>query len=107
MEEIYENGGKYVGYMKNGQRNGEGVFYYRDGGFYDGRWKRNMMNGFGKLYYETGRIAYEGQWYKDEFHGRGKVFNDAPEATPQDCFDYKDMNTAETCWKYYEGTGIL
>jgi hypothetical protein len=34
--EVYENGGKYVGFMRNGQRNGIGVFYYRDGGFYDG-----------------------------------------------------------------------
>lgn len=65
MEEVYENGGKYVGYMLNGQRNGNGIFYYKDGGYYDGRWKKNMMNGYGKLYYETGKLAYEGQWYQD------------------------------------------
>ena len=51
--------------MKNGKRNGEGVFYYRDGGYYDGHWKDNMMNGHGKLYYDNGKVAYEGQWYRD------------------------------------------
>jgi len=62
---VYENGGRYLGFMLNGQRNGNGTFHYRDGGYYEGRWKNNMMNGYGKLYYETGELAYEGQWYQD------------------------------------------
>ena len=80
VEEIYENGGRYKGYIYNGKRDGEGTFYYKDGGYYEGYWKNNMMNGFGKLYYDTGKLAYEGYWYKDEFHGRGKVYNDSPES---------------------------
>lgn len=63
--------------MLNGERNGEGTFYYKDGGFYKGEWKNNQMNGYGKLFYDGGGVAYEGQWYKDEFHGRGKVHNDS------------------------------
>lgn len=78
--------------MLNGQRHGNGVFYYRDGGYYDGRWKQNMMNGYGKLFYETGKLAYEGQWYQDEFHGRGTVHNDQPEAVHEEGFDYRNMN---------------
>jgi antitoxin component YwqK of YwqJK toxin-antitoxin module len=51
--------------MKDGERNGEGVFYYKDGGYYEGQWKDNKMNGFGKLYYESGKLAYEGHWFRD------------------------------------------
>lgn len=58
VEEVYENGGKYAGYVMNGMRNGNGTFFYKDGGYYEGRWKQNMMNGYGKLYYETGNLAY-------------------------------------------------
>lgn len=93
--------------MKDGQRDGDGIFYYRDGGYYEGRWKKNVMNGFGRLYYESGRLAYEGEWYKDEFHGRGKVYNDTPEEIPGEGFDYHDMRESESCWEYYEGTRRL
>jgi hypothetical protein len=80
IDENFENGGRYQGYVRDGKRNGHGIFYYRDGGYYDGHWKDNQMNGFGKLYYDNHKLAYEGQWYRDEFHGRGKVFNDTPES---------------------------
>jgi hypothetical protein len=62
--------------MLNGQRNGQGKFFYKNGGYYEGSWKKNSMNGYGKLFYDNGKIAYEGQWYQDEFHGKGKVYND-------------------------------
>jgi hypothetical protein len=36
VEEVYDNGAKYIGSMRNRQRNGTGTFYYRDGGYYEG-----------------------------------------------------------------------
>jgi hypothetical protein len=104
---VYENGGRYVGYLLNGQRNGPGTFYYRDGGYYSGRWKNNSMNGYGKLYYETGKLAYEGQWHRDEFHGWGAVYNDQPEEVLEGGFDFRDMNSAEEYWSSYEGTVLM
>ena len=62
VEEIYNMGSKYIGNKLNGQRHGQGKFYYQDGGLYDGEWKQNKMNGYGKLYYQSGKLAYEGNW---------------------------------------------
>lgn len=103
---MYENGGKYCGFVLNNERNGEGTFYYKDGGYYEGHWKKNAMNGFGRLYYDNGSLAYEGQWYEDEFHGRGKVFNDSA-ADLIGPFDYKTFSDYEQYWTLYDGNCIL
>lgn len=64
--------------MKNGKRNGTGIFYFKDNSFYEGQWKDNRMHGKGCLYYSNGQLAYEGGWYMDAFHGKGKMYNDNP-----------------------------
>lgn len=51
VDQEYENGAHYKGYMIDGKRNGHGIHQYSEGGTYDGNWKDNRMSGFGKLYY--------------------------------------------------------
>jgi hypothetical protein len=63
--EEYETGSRYEGYKLDGQRDGNGKFFYQDGGYYEGQWKNNKMDGWGKLFYEGGKLAYEGNWCQD------------------------------------------
>ena len=41
------DGGTYEGEWRDGQRNGNGVFYYADGSKYDGEWKEDKKDGKG------------------------------------------------------------
>lgn len=83
-------GTKYIGQIKNGKRNGRGLFYYNDGSYYEGYWRDNKMHGKGSLYYSNGSLAYDGNWYMDNFHGKGKIYNDRPKRISYP-FDYKMM----------------
>lgn len=83
-------GSKYIGNKLNGQRHGQGKFYYQDGGLYDGEWKQNKMDGYGKLYYQSGKLAYEGNWREDKFYGQGILYNEAPDYLMEP-FDYSNL----------------
>jgi lysyl-tRNA synthetase class I len=52
-EVVYEIGTKYKGTIKNGMRDGYGVFYYKDGCYYQGEWRENKMHGKGQLYFNN------------------------------------------------------
>ena len=100
VEENYSMGSKYIGHKYNGQRHGEGKFYYQDGGLYDGQWKKNKMDGFGKLYYQSGKLAYEGYWREDKFYGKGTLHNEVPDSllSPYDFTNFDDIGE---CWIKY------
>lgn len=67
----YEDGGKYVGQVRNGQREGEG-FWTTTGEQYEGQWKADLQHGVGKHKWSDGRV-YDGQFSKGRFSGHGKM----------------------------------
>ena len=40
--------------MKNGEKEGKGIFYWNDGIRYDGEWKNGKREGKGIMYYTNG-----------------------------------------------------
>jgi hypothetical protein len=36
---------RYIGYWKEGQRSGKGIFYYSNGSMYEGEWFENLKHG--------------------------------------------------------------
>ena len=68
--------GKYVGEIKNGKREGKGIFYFKNGDIYEGDWKNDKMDGKGiykhKKTDETDR--YEGDFRNDKRDGKGIVY---------------------------------
>lgn len=74
--QIYDNGEKYIGELKNGRREGFGIYYFNNGGTYEGYWHNGKRNGKGKYSLTDGRF-YEGDWENDKRHGFGVfVFQD-------------------------------
>ncbi len=71
----YSDGGFYVGEIKNGLRNGVGVFAYADGQQYNGEWKNNFKSGEGTQSYPNG-CSYKGEWFESQRHGLGVHFDD-------------------------------
>lgn len=63
------NGTYYVGYMKNGELSGEGVYYYATGErWYQGTFEHNQLNGWGYKFYNDGSVQYEGNFLNDELY---------------------------------------
>ena len=60
---------RYVGYWKNGIRDGHGMFFYANGSMYIGEWKDNMKHGAGKFIYENGE-EYDGEFARDRMVDR-------------------------------------
>ena len=77
---IYQNGDKYIGELKNNQRNGHGILYYNpkdDEGrfFYDGDWKDDKREGNGIIYWKNNDV-YKGNWKDDKAEGKGIFYYD-------------------------------
>lgn len=70
-EDITFENGRYVGYVENNQRSGNGVMYYNDSSYYDGEWKNNMKNGEG--IYKSKNFEYKGTFKNNEFDGLGRL----------------------------------
>jgi hypothetical protein len=66
----YPSGGKYVGEMRDGQRNGQGTYWYASGDIYEGAWKEGKKHGWGIYRWPDGN-RYEGEWVNGERHGMG------------------------------------
>ena len=64
------NYGKYIGEMKDGEREGKGMYFFKDGDVYDGEWKNGDMHGKGIYYYVNGEV-YEGEWKNGKMEGKG------------------------------------
>jgi hypothetical protein len=67
----FPNGSKYVGQLREGERNGYGVYYFEDGSVYEGESKNNLFEGQGKVTWPDGGW-YEGEWKNGTMEGRGK-----------------------------------
>ena len=64
-------GDRYEGYMKNGDRHGEGVYRWRNGNIYRGEWVNGDRTGFG--IYDVDNWVYEGSFIKGKASGKGKI----------------------------------
>ena len=58
--------------MKNGLRNGKGVFITPDGLKYDGEWENGLKNGYGTFSIKD-VLTYEGDWVEGIKHGNGRT----------------------------------
>jgi hypothetical protein len=57
----WPDGVKYEGELKNGLRDGKGVWYKSNGTIkYDGEWQKNKQCGYGVFYYYDSCKKYEG-----------------------------------------------
>jgi hypothetical protein len=88
---------RYLGQVKNGKANGNGVGLWDSGSFYEGEWSSNMRHGkgtfewadgekyegnylndqrsgFGKYYWKNGE-RYEGEWLNDQRNGQGTIYD--------------------------------
>ena len=75
-KQIYPNEFYYIGYFKNGEKNGEGILFDKyDNIIYEGEFKNNKMNGKGILY-NNNEIKYEGNFVDNEFDGNGKLIKE-------------------------------
>jgi len=67
----YSNqGNRYVGELKNGQRHGQGAMTYANGDKYTGQFKDNKIHGKGTYTWADGE-EYTGQWEYGNRHGDG------------------------------------
>jgi hypothetical protein len=81
----FQNGDKYDGEWRHGQKNGNGTLYYNNGEKYIGEWRHDKKSGNGIHYYKFGE-TYEGEWRNDMKHGKG-------------IYKWKNGNTYEGEWK--------
>eukprot|EP01112_Ceratiomyxa_fruticulosa_P011365 TRINITY_DN3075_c0_g1_i2.p1 TRINITY_DN3075_c0_g1~~TRINITY_DN3075_c0_g1_i2.p1 ORF type:complete len:329 (-),score=59.71 TRINITY_DN3075_c0_g1_i2:97-1083(-) len=65
--------GFYVGYWRNGLREGNGEYTAFDGTKYVGQWKNSMKCGHGKYIYNSGDF-YEGEFHNDKEIGCGVFY---------------------------------
>ena len=68
--------GKYIGEIKNGKREGKGIFNFKNGDIYEGDWKNDKMDGKGIYYHKKtdGTDRYEGDFRNDKRDGKGIVY---------------------------------
>ncbi|XP_026132642.1 radial spoke head 10 homolog B isoform X1 [Carassius auratus] len=60
----YPRMNEYTGEFVQGQRHGQGQFFYASGAVYCGEWNRDKKHGQGRYTFENGRV-YEGEFIKD------------------------------------------
>ena len=68
---LFFDGREFTGRFQKDQMR-EGTLYFQDGSYYQGMLRNGKRNGFG-LYVFNDRSQYEGQWEDDKMHGRGKM----------------------------------
>ncbi|XP_059180370.1 radial spoke head 10 homolog B isoform X2 [Centropristis striata] len=61
----YTQSNQYTGDSVQGQRHGQGTFYYASGAIYEGEWRKNKKHGKGKFTFEDGHI-FEGEFVDDQ-----------------------------------------
>ena len=86
---VYGNGSWYHGQISNGNKCGDGVYYYKDGSIYKGFYKDDYKSGEGE-YIGTDQYYYKGQWKNGQKHGKGV------ESTP-------NLEGKVITWDTYEG----
>ena len=61
---------EYEGDIKDGLKEGKGIYYWTSGSRYEGDWKNNEPNGKGIKYFANGE-RYEGDYEGDFMHYGG------------------------------------
>ena len=91
--QVYDSGNSYTGNFLNGEKVGQGIFYYVDSSRYEGAWDHDQQNGDGTFYWKNGD-RYVGQVADNMLAGQG-------------IFYYASGNRYEGEWKdsYQEGKG--
>ncbi len=51
---IYDNGDKYTGQFLNGEKHGQGIYFYLNGKKYVGKWRNDKRYGQGTYIYKNG-----------------------------------------------------
>jgi hypothetical protein len=69
----FNNGETYIGEFKNDLREGIGIYYYKDGSSYNGNWKKDKKHGYG-IYSYPDNEAYVGEWKYGKYDGLGIFF---------------------------------
>jgi len=64
----YDNGDKYIGEIKNGKRDGQGIYLWTNGDMWYGSWKDEIRRGYG-IYISYGRNITTGRWNGDTYLG--------------------------------------
>jgi len=71
---IWITGSVYKGEWRNNIRHGQGIYEWADGERYEGTYVDGKRQGFGKYYWPNGE-RYEGQWLDDRRNGKGILFD--------------------------------
>ncbi|XP_074475407.1 radial spoke head 10 homolog B isoform X2 [Sebastes fasciatus] len=73
----YSQSNHYSGDFVQGQRHGQGTFYYAGGPIYEGEWRENKKHGKGKFTFEDGRV-FEGELVDDQMMTHDLDGNNGP-----------------------------
>ena len=74
---VWEKGFKYVGEWKMQNMHGFGIGTWPNGDRYEGDWVNGQRTGQGKYFYSSGGGVYTGEWKNNNRHGEGSmIWND-------------------------------
>ena len=74
---VWEKGFKYVGEWKMQNMHGFGIGTWPNGDRYEGDWVNGQRTGQGKYFYNSGGGVYTGEWKNNNRHGEGTmIWND-------------------------------
>ncbi|MFK7951191.1 MAG: caspase family protein [Saprospiraceae bacterium] len=71
---VWDDGSRYEGNFKNGERHGEGIYYYSKGGKYVGHQSTGKRHGWGTYHYPSGS-KYVGEWKQEVKEGNGSMYS--------------------------------
>lgn len=71
---IWETGSIYKGNWKNNQRHGQGTYTWKDGHTYEGSFVNDIREGEGTYYWTSGE-KYVGEWRNNQRHGQGILYD--------------------------------
>lgn len=71
---VWNDGSRYEGNFKNGERNGEGIYYYPKGAKFVGNQLRGKRHGWGTYHYPSGS-KYVGEWKQEVREGKGSIYS--------------------------------
>ncbi len=77
---LLSTGSRYEGQWKNNMRQGEGTFYWPDGAHYEGFYHNDMREGTGSYYWPNGE-KFTGEWKGDQRNGYGTFYDKEAKAT--------------------------